>query len=137
MLSPSPLSVTYSFADVEDNKEEGKIGQNDSKASKSTQEERIRAILTEKMIDGKLEVRQYALPDDISEEDLQRMVSLEGQVSDWIYVNYYAYHSGIVLFDGKASRVGENLWKVSRNDLSDLEEMQWDSLLMKNPVSLK
>ena len=35
----------------------------------------------------------------------------------------------IVLFDGKASRVGENLWEISRNDLSDLEEMQWDSLL--------
>jgi hypothetical protein len=55
MFSASPLSVTYSFADIEDG-QEGKIGQNDSKVSKSIQEERIRAILTEKIVNGKLEV---------------------------------------------------------------------------------
>jgi len=80
MLSASPLFVTYSFADIEDS-QECKIGQNDSKVSKSTQEERIRVILTEKIVNGKLEIRQYALPEDISEEDLQRMLSLEGQIS--------------------------------------------------------
>ena len=114
MLSASPLSVTYSFADIEDN-QEGKIGQNDSKVPKSTQEERTRAILTEKIVNGKLEVRQHALPDAISEEDLQRMLSLEGQILDWRYVNHKGYHSGIVLFDGKASRIGESLWEISRN----------------------
>jgi len=126
MLSASSLSVTYSFVDIEDN-QEGKIGQNGSKVLKNTHEERKRVILTEKMVNGKLEVRQYALPDDISEEVLQRMLSLEGQISDWVYVNYKAYHSGIVLFDGKASRVGENLWENSRNGLLYPEEVQGDT----------
>jgi len=126
MLSASPLSVTYSFADIEYN-QEGKIVQNDSKVLKSTQEERKRAILTEKIVNGKLEVQQYALPDDISKEDLQRMLSLEGQISDWAYVNYKAYHSGIVLFDGKASRVGENLWEISRSGFPYPEEVQMDT----------
>ena len=55
MLSASPLFVTYSFADIEDS-QECKIGQNDSKVSKSTQEERIRVILTEKIVNGKLDL---------------------------------------------------------------------------------
>ena len=36
---------------------------------------------------------------------------LMGQTSGWAYVNYKAYNSGIVLFDGKASKVGDNLWR--------------------------
>jgi hypothetical protein len=49
MLSALPLSVTYSFAGI-DNSQEYKIGQNDSKVSKSTQKERIRIILSEKIV---------------------------------------------------------------------------------------
>jgi len=109
MLGASPLSVTYSFADIEDN-----------------QEERLGAILTEKVVNGKLQVRHYALPDDTTEEDMQRMLSFEGQTSSWAYVNYKAYHSGIVLFDGKASKVGENLWEISTNGVSILGERQSD-----------
>ena len=109
MLGASPLSVTYSFADIEDN-----------------QEERLGAILTEKVVNGKLQVRHYALPDDTTEEDMQRMLSFEGQTSGWAYVNYKAYHSGIVLFDGKASKVGENLWEISTNGVSILGERQSD-----------
>ena len=44
MLAASPLSVTYAF------------GQNDSNTDE------LRAILTEKVVDGKLKVNQYALP---------------------------------------------------------------------------
>jgi hypothetical protein len=66
------------------------------------------------------------LPDDTTEEDMQRMLSFEGQTSGWAYVNYKAYHSGIVLFDGKASKVGENLWEISTNSVSILEERQSD-----------
>ena len=102
MLGASPLSVTYSFADIQDN-----------------QKERIGVILTEEVVNGKLLVRHYTLPDDITEDDMQRRLSFEGQPSSWAYVNYQAYHSGIVIFDGKASKVGDNLWKISTNDVMD------------------
>jgi hypothetical protein len=41
-------------------------------------------------------------------------------------VNTKAYHSGIILFDGKASKIGENLWKISTNGVLNLEERQFD-----------
>ncbi|MCJ8305592.1 MAG: hypothetical protein MJK05_00925 [Nitrosopumilus sp.] len=59
MLGASPLSVTYSFADF-GNYQEGK------KEQQSNQKERFGAILTEKIVDGKLKVQHYELPDDIS-----------------------------------------------------------------------
>ncbi len=126
MLSTSPLSVTYSFADIEDNQEDVKE-QDNPKAEKSAQKNRFGAILTEKVVNGKLEVRHYALPDNTTEEDLQRTLSIEGQTSGWAYVNYKAYHSGIILFDGKASKVGENLWGISSNDTLNLVDRQLES----------
>ncbi len=125
MLGASPLSVTYSFADIEDDQEDKKR-QNNPKAEKNIQKDRLGAILTEKVVNGKLEVRHYALPDDITEKDMQRVLSIESQTSGWAYVNYKAYHSGIVLFDGKASKVGENLWEISTNDVINLGEGQID-----------
>ena len=97
MLSASPLSVTYSFAENESNQVENR---------------EFRAILTEKVVDGKLEVRQYSLPEEFSEDDLKRMLSFDGQIS-WAYVNYKMYQSGIILFDGKVSKIDENLWEIS------------------------
>ena len=94
MLAASPLSVTYAF------------GENDSNP------EKLRTILTEKVVDGKLKVNHYALPDGLSEADLQRTLSIDGQIS-WAYVNYNTYNAGIVIFDGKASKLGENLWEIS------------------------
>ena len=97
MLAASPLSVTYAFGENNGNPEE------------------LRAILTEKVVDGKLKVNHYALPDGLSEADLQRTLSIDGQMS-WAYVNYESYNAGIVLFDGKASKLGENLWEISMNE---------------------
>jgi len=125
MLSASPLSVTYSFADIEDSQEEEKT-QNNRKAEKSTQKVRLSVILTEKVVNGKLEVRHYALPDDTTEEDMRRTLSFEGQTLGWAYVNSKAYHSGIILFDGKASKVGENLWGISTNGALNLVDRQFD-----------
>jgi len=102
MLGASPLSVTYSFADMKNN-----------------QKEKLGVILTEEIVNGKLEVRHYALPDNTTKEDIQRRLSFEGQTSSWAYVNYQVYHSGIIIFDGKASKVGDNLWKISTNDVID------------------
>ena len=78
----------------------------------STQNEEFEVVLTEKIVNGKLEVQHYTLSDDISKEDMHR-VSFEGEISSWVYVNYDVYHSGIIIFDGKVSKIGENLWGIS------------------------
>jgi hypothetical protein len=103
MLGASPLSVNYAFAENEENQ---------------VQNGELRAILTEKVVDGKLLVHHYSLPEDLSDEDLKRMLSFDGQMS-WGYVNYKAYQSGIVIFDGKASKIDGNLWKISIEDASN------------------
>jgi len=93
MLAVSPLSVTYTFGENDNNPKE------------------LRAILTEKMVDGKLKVSHYTLPDGLSEADLKRTLSIDDQIS-WAYVNYESYNTGIILFDGKASKLGENLLEI-------------------------
>jgi len=120
MLFTSSLSVSYSFAELEEN------GMEMVKVSKNMKNNRLWTILIENMVDGKLELQHYALPSDLSDEDMQRMLSFEDQTSGWAYVNYKTYHSGIVLFDGKASKVGENLWDISINDMLNLEERELD-----------
>lgn len=109
MLAASPLSVTYSFAGNEGQLEENR---------------ELRAILTEKVVDGKLKVQHYAIPDEVTEADLQRMLSFDGQIS-WAFVNYKTYNTGIVLFDGKASKVGENLWEISIDDNISEEDLSY------------
>ena len=84
MLSTSLLSVTYSFTDLND-----------------YQSSRLRIILIEKQTNGKLEVQHYALPDDFSGDNIQRMPSFGDQTPDWVYVNCNTFHSEIVIFDGK------------------------------------
>ena len=102
MLGTSPLSVN-AFAENKVNQEEN------------------REILTEKMVDGKLKVNHYALPNDLVEEDLQRILSMDEKMT-WGYVNYKSYNAGIVIFDGKVSKLGENQWEVVENeDLSDVK----------------
>jgi len=71
MLSTSPLSITYSFADLND-----------------YENSRLRIILTEKLVNGKLVVQHFALLDDFSSDDIQRMSLFEEQTPDLVYVNY-------------------------------------------------
>ena len=102
MLGTSPLSVN-AFAENKVNQEEN------------------REILTEKMVNGKLKVNHYALPNDLVEEDLQRILSMDEKMT-WGYVNQKSYNAGIVVFDGKVSKLGENLWEIVENeDLSDVK----------------
>ena len=115
MLSTSQLGVTYSSADSEEDLEQNETQKN-SKLTNKSQKEGLEAILTEKMVNGKLEVKQFALPKDTTKNDMNRILSLEG-TSGWSYVNSKAYHSGIVLFDGKVSKDGEKYWKISINGL--------------------
>ena len=127
MLSASPLSVTYSFADIESNQE--------SAEEDISEKDELGLILTEKVVDGKLKVQHYELPDDATEEDMRRIISTEGGISGWAYVNYKAYHSGIVLFDGKASKVGENLWKISSNLILNSGGRTFDTELSKESTN--
>lgn len=114
MLGASPISVNYSFADKE-------IQEQDM----LDQKERLGVILTEKIVDGKLHVQRYVLPDDTTKQDMQRMLSFEG-TSGWAFVNYKAYNAGIILFDGKATKVGENLWEISTNGILRLGENEFN-----------
>lgn len=123
MLGTSPISVTYSFAEIDNNQD--KKEQNYSQINEYLEKEDQKIILTEEVVNGKLQVRQYSLPEDTTDDDLQRGLSFDGKTSSWAYVNAKAYHSGIVLFDGKASKVGDNLWTISIID-SELREKQFD-----------
>jgi len=40
----------------------------------STQNEEFEVVLTEKIVNGKLEVQHYTLSDDISKEDMQSIL---------------------------------------------------------------
>jgi hypothetical protein len=109
MLATSPLAMTDSYSS------EGEIGsQENAKSAYNVKKESfLRAILTEKVVNGKLEVRQYALPEDVSTKDIQRMLMIGSETVGWAYVNYKTYQEGIVLFDGKISKNGENSWMIS------------------------
>ena len=114
MLGASPITVTYSFAD--------NTGVYEPKGS--SKNEGLGVILTEKMVDGKLKVQRYALPSDTTKEDMQRMLSTK--VSGWAIMNNKAYNAGITLFDGKAIKVGQDLWKISTNGVLSLEDREFD-----------
>ena len=55
---------------------------------------------------------------------MQRMLSIE--TSGWAIINYKAYNAGITLFDGKAIKVGQDLWEISTNGVLSLEEKEFD-----------
>jgi len=122
MLGVSPLSVTYSFGEDYHGEKE-KDAQKDEKAFKKG---RLSLILTEKIVNGRLEVQHYTVPEELSEEDKQRILSLEDKTLGWAYVNYKAFHAGIVLFDGKATKVGENMWEISSNDMLKIGDVGID-----------
>ncbi|MDH5430529.1 MAG: hypothetical protein OEW78_01425, partial [Nitrosopumilus sp.] len=79
------------------------------------------AIITEKMVDGKLIVSHHAISDELSKEDYEKKLSFKGQTS-WAYVNYSAYNSGIVIFNGKITKIGDGLLNIStdKNIFEDL-----------------
>jgi len=120
MLGASPLSVAYSFGEDYQG-EERKDTQN---AEKILKKSRLSVILTEKIVNGSLEVQHYTIPEGLSEEDKQRILSFESEILGWAYVNYKAYHAGIILFDGKATKVGENMWEISTNDILKIRDRE-------------
>jgi len=113
MLGVSPLSVTYSFGEDYHGEKE----KDAQKGEKAFKKGRLSLILTEKIVNGRLEVQHYTVPEELSEEDKPRILSFKDETLGWAYVNYKAFHAGIVLFDGKATKVGENMWEISSNDM--------------------
>ena len=129
MLATAPLGVSYSYADS--TMENRHFEDEDEKTSyKSLERDQYDAILTEKLVDGELEVKQFVLPENTSKEDLNRILSLDG-TSGWSYVNFKPYHSGIVLFDGKVSKDGEKYWKISVQGTMNLSKVEFDLQLKK------
>jgi hypothetical protein len=120
MLSTAPLGVNYSYAEIEDNLEFEEI-QNDPNLPENAHLDKIRTILSEKMVNGKLEVVEIILPKNTADEEINRILSLEG-TPGWSFINFQEYHSGIVLFDGKVSKVGERYWKISVHGTLDLSK---------------
>ena len=124
MLSTAPIGVSYSYAESEENLEFEEI-QYDSLLPENSHLDGTKTILTEKVVNGKLEVMEFVLPKDTTEEDMKRILSLEG-TSGWSYINSQQYRSGIVLFDGNASRSGDRYWKISVNGTLNLFKGELD-----------
>jgi hypothetical protein len=120
MLSTAPLGVSYSYAEIEENPEPEKI-QSDPNLPENSHLDKVRTILTEKVINGKLEVIELILPKDTVDEDINRILSLGG-APGWSFIEYQEYHSGLVLFDGKVSKVGEKFWEISVHGTLDLSK---------------
>ena len=120
MLATSSLSATYSFAEP-NHAQEG--SSTETKKKEKCKKSGFGTILTEKIVDGKLEVQQYAFSNIITKEDLRRTMQLDNQASNWAYV-CNAYNSGIVLFDGKASKLGDDFWRNS-SELTNYELPEW------------
>lgn len=122
MLGASPLSVIYSFGEdyqIENGKDTQNIGKNFKKG-------RLSIILTEKVVNERLEVQHHIVPKILS-EDKQRMLLFENEILGWAYVNYKAYHAGITIFDGKATKVGENIWQISTDNIPKIEDNEFGS----------
>lgn len=105
ILGASPLAITYSYAEMD---------MGDLKRD-SIQEENWKIIITEKVVNGKLQVKQYTFPKNTSTLDIQRILSLEGE-NNWVYASHGIYQYGIVLFDGKSSNVDGFSTKILSSD---------------------
>ena len=112
MLATSPLSVNYVHADDIVSKTE--LSEDFAKElSKSDRKDRMRSILTEQIVDGKLRVRHFEVSQDATSEDIREIVSFEGKTTGWALVKGKAYSSGIVLYDGKIIRIDDQNWRVT------------------------
>lgn len=132
MLGTSQLTVTYGYS-----YEDGEYQNEDLVQAQNKDLWKI--ILTEKIVNGKLQVNHYAFPENATSKDVQRILAFEDE-SKWVNTNYKVYQAGIVLFDGKSSKIDTNVWKISNEvaklTLNELElDDQQDKLgLISNEV---
>lgn len=109
MLTASPLTVTYVDADLaNENVEESIKFSTDKVKSKQEKKEVLKTILTEKVVDGKLLVHHFEVPEDAAPDEIRKILLSYGETRGWAYVKNKSYNAGIVLFDGKVIKVGES-----------------------------
>ena len=120
MLATSSLSATYSFAEPSNTQESISI---DTHKMDNCKKSGLRTILTEKIVDGKLEIQEYAIPNLVTKEEVRRAMQIENQTLNWTYI-CNTYNSGIVLFDGKASKLKDNFWRDS-SEIAKYVPAEW------------
>ena len=104
MLATSSLSATYSFAEPSNAQENTSLESQEMENCKKTG---LRTILTEKIVDGKLEIQQYTIPNLVTKEEVRKTMQIENKTLNWTLI-CNTYNSGIVLFDGKTSKLKDN-----------------------------
>ena len=132
MLATSSLSATYSYAESNNTQENTSLGNQEVENCKKGG---LRTILTEKIVDGKLEVQQYAIPNLVTKEEVRKTMQIENQTLNWTLV-CNTYNSGIVLFDGKTSKIKDNFW-IDSSDIRKFVSVEWTEQKDDVPVTQK
>ena len=132
MLGTSSLSATYSFAESSDTQENTLLENQEMEDCKRSG---LRTILTEKIVDGKLEIQQYAIPNLVTKEEIRKIMQIDNKTLNWTLV-CNTYNSGIVLFDGKASNVRDNFWRDSL-EIGKIVPVEWKELKGETMVTQK
>ena len=114
MLAASPLTVTFVYAENVDF--ENSID--------STIRNHLETILTEKIIDGELKVRQFSVPKDATTEEIRKILNFNGETRSWVYVKGFVYNSGIVLFDGREIKFEDDNWKANSKETLEVSGNQ-------------
>ena len=118
MLAACPLTISHVQAETSD--ESGMDSIKEIPKSALAKKENVKTILTERVKDGNLQVRYFEVPEDFTDEQIRKALSFEGETLGWAFVNAKAYNAGIVLFNGKAIKVGENAWRVTSQGTVEL-----------------
>ena len=129
MLATSSLSATYSFGEPSNAQESTSI---ENQEMENCKKSGLGTILTEKIVDGKLEIQHYTLPNIVTKEEVRRTMVIDNQTLNWTYV-CNTYNSGIVLFDGKASKLRDNFWRES-SEIAKYMPVEWKE--QKNDVQI-
>ena len=123
MLGTSPMAITYSHSELDEN---------------NLKREQIdgnwKTIISERVIDGKLQLKQYTFPKNASTLEIQKILSLEGE-NGWIYARHITYQHGIVLFD-KFSHIG-SINDFSTKVLSTNEKLDFLDTSVSTGISYK
>jgi len=116
MLATSPLGVNFTQAE--------EIDQSEDSASELTKSPNLakklgKGVISERIVDGKLNLQYHNFNDNTSFDDLQKFM-MEGETNGWAYVSGKAFKSGIVLYNGKVAKVDDKSWQVTTEGTLDL-----------------
>lgn len=112
MLATS--SLTVNFAQAETSEYEFQISE------KNQNDVQVKTIFSEQIVAGKLEMRFLGLLGDLSNREIQEILSEEGVTTGWTYLEGKPYKSGIILYNGKSLKIEEFLESNANKELDDL-----------------